>query len=140
SGGRTRRRGAAEPMHRWFASRRYAAVRVDVRGSGESDGILRDEYTEEELGDALAMIAWIAAQPWCTGAVGMIGKSWGGFNALQIAARRPPALRAVITVCGSDDRYADDAHYMGGRLPNENLTSGTALLASSPRPPPSAHG
>jgi putative CocE/NonD family hydrolase len=81
------------------------------------------------------VIEWIAAQPWCTGAVGMIGKSWGGFNVLQIAARRPRALRAVVSVCASDDRYADDAHFMGGCLLNENLTWGTVLLAVSALPP-----
>ena len=74
------------------------------------------------IDDGVEVIAWIAAQPWCTGAVGMMGKSWGGFNALQVAARAPPALRAIMTVCSTDDRYADDAHYMGGCLLNENLT------------------
>ena len=124
-----------EPMHHWFAGHGYAAVRVDVRGTGESDGLLADEYTEQELADGMAVIAWIAAQPWCTGAVGLMGKSWGGFNVLQIAARRPPAVRAVISVCASDDRYTDDAHYMGGCLLNENLTWGSVLLAVSALPP-----
>src|SRR5205823_5493230 len=133
-------RARDEPMHHYFAGHGYAAVRVDVRGAGESDGVLLDEYSEQELGDGVAVIDWIASQPWCTGAVGMIGKSWGGFNVLQIAARRPPALRAVITVCGSDDRYADDAHYMGGCLLNENLTWGSVLLASSGLPPDRALG
>jgi putative CocE/NonD family hydrolase len=124
-----------EPMHHYFAGHGYAAVRVDVRGSGESDGVLLDEYAEQELADGVAVIGWLAAQPWCTGAVGMIGKSWGGINVLEIAARRPPALRAIITVCGSEDRYADDAHYMGGCLLNENLTWGSMLLTSSALPP-----
>ncbi|MCA8965966.1 MAG: CocE/NonD family hydrolase, partial [Planctomycetes bacterium] len=101
-----------EPMHRWFAGHGYAAVRVDVRGSGDSEGVLTDEYTETEHLDALDVLAWLAAQPWCDGRVGMIGKSWGGFGALQVAARRPHELRCVIAVCASDDRYADDAHYM----------------------------
>ena len=87
-----------EPMHGYFAGHGYAAIRVDVRGTGDSEGILADEYDEQELSDGEQVIAWIAAQPWCNGAVGMLGKSWGGFNALQIASRRPPALRAVITV------------------------------------------
>ena len=124
-----------EPMHRYFAGHGYAAVRVDVRGSGDSDGVLLDEYHEQELDDGVAVIRWLAAQPWCTGAVGMMGKSWGGFNALQIAARRPDALRAIITVCSSDDRYADDAHYMGGCLLNENLTWGSVLLTLCALPP-----
>jgi putative CocE/NonD family hydrolase len=124
-----------EPMHRYFAGHGYAAVRVDVCGAGDSDGVLLDEYHEQELEDGVAVIQWLAAQPWCTGAVGMMGKSWGGFNALQIAARRPDALRAIVTVCSSDDRYADDAHYMGGCLLNENLTWGSVLLTLSALPP-----
>ncbi|HTW29525.1 MAG TPA: CocE/NonD family hydrolase, partial [Acetobacteraceae bacterium] len=128
-------RGRDEPMHAWFASQGYAVLRVDQRGSGESDGLLADEYLPQEQDDAVAVIAWIAAQPWCSGAVGMMGKSWGGFNALQVAARRPPALRAIITVCSTDDRYADDIHYMGGCLLNDNLWWGTIMLAYQARPP-----
>jgi len=100
--------------HPYFAGHGYAAVRVDIRGSGESDGLLTDEYTLQEQDDAIEVIAWLAAQPWSNGRVGMMGISWGGFNALQVAARRPPALKAVITVCSTDDRYRDDVHYMGG--------------------------
>src|SRR4029077_2855543 len=124
-----------EPMHHYFAGHGYAAVRVDVRGSGDSDGVLTDEYSEQELADGVAVIAWIAAQPWCTGAVGMIGKSWGGFSALQLARLHPPALKAILTVCASDDRWTDDAHYMGGCLLNENLTWGTVLMAFNALPP-----
>ena len=98
----------------WFAGNGYAGVRVDIRGSGDSDGILLDEYLPLEQDDGEAMIAWLAAQPWCNGNVGMIGISWGGFSALQVAARRPPALKAIITMCSTDDRYADDVHYKGG--------------------------
>jgi putative CocE/NonD family hydrolase len=129
----TRRRD--EPMHRYFAGHGYAAVRVDLRGTGDSDGILTDEYSEQEHDDALEVIRWVAGQPWCTGAVGFMGISWGGFNALQIAARRPPALRAIITLCSTDDRYADDAHFMGGCLLNENLQWGSALLNFAVYPP-----
>lgn len=106
--------------HPYLAGHGYAGVRVDIRGSGESEGLLLDEYARQEQDDGLEVIAWLAAQPWCSGAVGMMGISWGGFNALQIAARRPPALKAIVTICSTDDRYADDAHYMGGTL----LTAG----------------
>lgn len=102
--------------HPYLAGHGYAAVRVDIRGSGESEGLLFDEYALQEQDDALEVIAWLAAQPWCCGAVGMMGISWGGFNALQVAARRPPALKAIITLCSTDDRYRDDVHYMGGAL------------------------
>src|SRR5262249_8058200 len=80
------------------------------------------EYTAQEQDDALEVIAWLAAQPWCSGAVGMFGISWGGFNALQVAARRPPALKAIVAICSTDDRYPDDVHYMGGA----QLTAGFA--------------
>jgi hypothetical protein len=124
-----------EPMHRWFAGHGFAALRVDLRGCGESDGVLRDEYLEQELRDGEEVLAWIAAQPWCDGALGIIGKSWGGFNALMLAARRPPALRAVISVCASDDRYADDAHWMGGCLLLENFRWGATLFTLMALPP-----
>ena len=128
-------RGRDEPMHRWFAGHGYAAVRLDVRGSGESEGVLTDEYTQAELDDGLKAIAWISAQPWCSGAVGMMGKSWGGFNALQIAAMRPPALKAIVTVCSTDDRYADDVHWMGGQLITDNFGWGSAFFNLVAQPP-----
>lgn len=105
-----------ETRHPHFAEHGYAAVRVDLRGTGDSDGIITDEYTEQEQADALEVLSWIAAQPWCTGRIGMIGYSWGGFNGLQVAAHRPPELGAVVTAYSTDDRYADDCHYMGGCL------------------------
>ena len=82
-----------ESIHPWFAAAGYAAIRVDMRGSGDSDGILHDEYLLQEQDDALEVIAWIARQPWCTGKIGMMGKSWGAFNSLQVAARRPQCRR-----------------------------------------------
>src|SRR5262245_14345392 len=121
-------------MHPYVAGHGYACVRVDMRGSGDSDGVLTDEYLALEQDDAVAVIAWLAAQPWCTGAVGMIGNSWGGFNALQVAARRPPALRAIITSCSTDDRYADDVHAMGGCVRTENLRWASAMFANNSRP------
>ena len=102
--------------HPYLAGHGYAAVRVDLRGSGESDGLLFDEYAQQEQDDALEVIAWLARQSWCSGAVGMMGISWGGFNALQVAARRPPALKAIVTLCSTDDRYRDDVHFMGGAM------------------------
>ncbi|MFO1056441.1 MAG: CocE/NonD family hydrolase [Dongiaceae bacterium] len=107
-------------IHPWIAARGYACLRIDLRGSGESEGVLVDEYLAQEQQDGLALIDWAARQPWCSGAVGMTGISWGGFNALQLAALRPPALRAIVTLCSTDDRYADDIHWMGGCLINEN--------------------
>ena len=98
----------------YLAGHGYAYVRIDLRGAGDSEGLMLDEYLAQELGDGADAIAWIAAQPWCDGNVGMVGISWGGFNGLQVAALRPPALKAIVTVCSTDDRYADDVHFMGG--------------------------
>ena len=122
-------------MHAYFAGHGYAAVRVDMRGSGDSDGMLLDEYLPQEQADAVEVIAWLAAQPWCSGTVGMMGISWGGFNALQVASHRPPALKAIITACSTDDRYADDCHYMGGCLLNNTIAWASTMFAFGAQPP-----
>ena len=128
-------------IHGYFARRGYAGVRVDLRGSGDSQGILRDEYLQQELDDGLEVLRWIAAQPWCSGKVGLFGLSWGGFNGLQLAALQPPELGAVISVCSSDDRYADDVHYMGGCLLTDNLSwAGTMFAFNSCPPDPAVVG
>ena len=124
-----------ESMHPWFASHGYAAVRVDMRGSGESDGIMHDEYIRQEQDDALEVIAWIAEQPWCSGNVGMMGKSWGAYNSLQVAERQPQALKAIISVMGTDDRYAECIHYYGGCLLQDNFWWGCIMQIFNARPP-----
>ena len=121
--------------HPYLAGHGYACVRVDMRGSGDSDGVLLDEYLVQEQDDCLEVIDWLAGQPWCSGAVGMMGISWGGFNGLQVAARRPPALKAVISLCSTDDRYADDVHYMGGALLTDNLRWASTMFGYQTRPP-----
>jgi predicted acyl esterase len=121
---------------RYLAAHGFACLRVDVRGAGESDGVLADEFTAQELAGGCDVIAWLAQQPWCSGRVGLMGISWGGFNALQIAALRPPALGAVISACSTDDRYADDVHYRGGcLLASDMLGWASTLQALSARPP-----
>ena len=124
-----------DETHYWFAAHGYGVARVDIAGSGDSDGLIEDEYHKREQDDALEIIAWLAAQPWCTGAVGMIGISWGGFNGLQVAARRPPALKAVISIASTVDRYADDVHFMGGCLLNDTLDWGCYFVSCGSRPP-----
>jgi len=121
--------------HPFFAGHGYASVRVDLRGSGNSEGVLRDEYLEQELADGEEVLRWLAQQSWCDGNVGIIGISWGGFNGLQLAARRPPALKAVITVCSTDDRYADDVHYMGGCVLGDHLSWASTMFAFNSLPP-----
>jgi len=124
-----------EPLHHYFAGHGYASIRLDLRGSGDSEGLLLDEYLPQELDDAVDAIHWMAHQPWCSGQVGMLGISWGGFNGLQVAALRPAPLKAIITMCSTDDRYADDVHYKGGCLLNENLTWGSVFLSCATTPP-----
>jgi predicted acyl esterase len=92
----------------------YAVARLDLRGTGSSDGLAVDEYPAQEQQDVCEVIAWLAEQDWCTGAVGMYGTSYSGFNSLQVACERPPALKAICAIYATDDRYTDDVHYMGG--------------------------
>lgn len=124
-----------EITHKYLASHGYACVRLDIRGSGESEGVLKDEYLETEIQDGIAAINWLAKQSWCTGKIGMMGISWGGFNALQIAARQPDPLKAIVSVASSDDRYADDIHHMGGTLLGDNLSWASVMFSYNTMPP-----
>ena len=128
-------RARDDRMHHYFAGHGYACLRVDLRGSGDSEGVLKDEYLQQELDDGVEVIEWLSEQPWCTGKVGMIGISWGGFNGLQIAALQPPALKTVVSACSTDDRYADDVHHMGGCLLGDNLSWASTMFAYNSLPP-----
>ena len=118
-----------------FAKAGYAGVRVDISGTGESDGDFDDEYSERELSDACEIIEWIAAQSWCNANIGMMGISWGGFNSLQVAALQPPALKAVISIGSTVDRYNDDIHYKNGGLLSSNFNWSSVMLCYASRPP-----
>ncbi|MBM7539973.1 CocE/NonD family hydrolase [Amphibacillus cookii] len=121
--------------HPYFAGHGYASIRVDIRGAGDSDDLLLDEYLKQEQDDALDILDWIVKQPWSTGKVGMFGKSWGGFNSLQVAARQHPALKTIITLCSTDDRYRDDVHYRGGNiLASDMLWWASTMFAYNARP------
>ena len=127
--------GRDDTIHPEFARAGYASVRVDLRGCGDSTGVMTDEYSATELDDGLQVLKWIAAQDWCSGKVGVIGKSWGGFNGLQLAALQPPELAAVITICSTDDRYADDVHYNGGTIVGDQMLSwASTMWAYNARP------
>ena len=98
----------------YLTERGYAYCRLDVRGTGSSDGVAIDEYTDAETHDGHDAVEWLGAQDWCTGAIGMWGLSYGGFTSIQVAATRPPHLRAIVPIQATDDRYTDDVHYVGG--------------------------
>ena len=131
-----------EVRGRWLAARGYALCRLDVRGTGSSPGIALDEYTAQETLDGFDAVEWLAAQPWCNGNVGMWGISYGGFTAIQVAALRPPALKAIVPMYATDDRYTDDVHYVGGVPTASELTQyAVAMVANNALPPrPSYRG
>jgi len=103
------------PKHAYFAQRGYVGVRVDIRGFGASEGVPPErEYSEQEQVDGEQVIAWLAGQPWCNGKVGMFGISWGGFTAMQMAMRHPPALKAILAAHATAELFNDDVHYVDG--------------------------
>jgi putative CocE/NonD family hydrolase len=116
------RRNADIARGTYLARRGYALCRVDVRGTGSSEGVAFDEYTEAETLDGYDAVEWLAAQPWCDGAVGMWGISYGAFTSIQVAKLRPPHLRAIVPIQGTDDRYLSDVHYIGGCLTVSELS------------------
>lgn len=128
--------------YRRFAEAGYAVCRVDVRGTGSSEGIPTDEYPLSERDDLATVIDWLATRPWSIGAVGMFGTSYSGFNSLQLAMERPPGLRAIVSIFASDDRYGDDVHYFGGALKALDVVDyPTYMVAMNALPPvPSVYG
>lgn len=125
-------------IYPYFAENGYVCVRVDIRGSGESNGLLLDEYLKQEQDDCLEVLTWIAKQTWCSGNIGMMGKSWGGFSSLQVAARQHPNLKSVISVCSTDNRFTDDIHYMGGCLITDNFQWSSLMMGMLSQPPDKA--
>ena len=120
-------RARDEPSMFWFSSNGYAYAHVDISGTGDSDVLVDDEYVLREQEDGLEVKDSLSKQRSCSGALGMISLLWGVFNGLQIAARRPKALKAVISLCSTVDRFNDDVHYIGGCLLNDNLDWGAAF-------------
>src|SRR5499426_1727482 len=112
---KTESRGSSYPLYAYFVRRGFVVARVDIRGTGNSGGTLIPyEYSDIENADGDRVIAWLARQPWSSGRVGMFGISWGGFNSIHMAMRRPPALKAIVAVDATDDLYQDDVHFMDG--------------------------
>jgi uncharacterized protein len=113
-----------------------AVARLDLRGTGSSEGIAVDEYPPQEQSDLTEVIAWLAAQDWCNGRVGMYGTSYSGFNSIQMAMERPPALGAICAIYATDDRYTDDVHYTGGALRGLDLLDYDLYMAALTVLPP----
>ena len=124
-----------EINHGFFASNGYIALRVDSPGTGNSDGILSDTYRPDELETIREVLDWITQQDWCDGNIGMFGHSWGAYNALQMAAQAPVALKAVAFSGASDDLYQEDCHGRGGVMASENVGWAATLLSFLSRPP-----
>jgi uncharacterized protein len=123
--------------HHYLARRGFVALRLDVRGTGGSEGVVEDEYSLQEQLDAVEAIDWMSKQPWCNGNVGMFGSSYGGFNSLQVAMHRPPALKAICPMYFTDNRYTDDCHYKGGTLQMlyDMGTYGLSMVVQNALPP-----
>lgn len=122
-------RGAARDFGSfYFAERGVAAVQLDVRGTGDSDGVVTDEYQhpQEQL-DGFDALKWLAGQPWCNGRTGLWGTSYAGFTAFQIAQLQPPSLGAIAPIYATDDRYTDDMHFRGGALNGWSVIGSYAL-------------
>ncbi len=112
---KTESRGRNYSMYSYFVERGYIVARVDIRGTGNSEGrLIPYEYSDIEQEDGEIVIDWLSRQDWSTGNIGMFGISWGGFNSIQMAVRNPPALKAIIAIDATEDLYQDDVHYMDG--------------------------
>ncbi len=119
----------------WFANHGYACLRVDMRGSGSSDGIMLDEYTDQEIEDGVDVINWIADQSWSDGNVGTIGISWGGISGLQLAQRKLEPLKTAIALGATEFRYYDDAGYYMGCMVGQTIGWATMMFGYNTRPP-----
>jgi len=127
---------AYRPGYAELADAGYVVCWLDVRGTGSSGGIATDEYSDAERADLVAVVDHLATRDWSTGAVGMFGTSYGGFTSLQVAAERPPALKAIVPIFASDDRYTDDVHHFGGALKQLDVVDyPTYMVAMNALPP-----
>ena len=133
---KTEARGERYSLYAYFVRRGYVVARVDIRGTGNSEGTLIPyEYSDIENQDGDAVIEWLAKQPFSNGKVGMFGISWGGFNSIHMAMRRPPALKAIIAVDATDDLYQDDVHFMDGIMHVDSWEMSQDLANAMPGAP-----
>ena len=124
------------PIYSYFAARGYIVARVDIRGTGSSEGrLVPHEYSDQELDDGEHIIDWLSKQPLSNGNIGMFGISWSGFNAIQLAVRQPPALKTIISVCATEDLYQDDVHYIDGVMHVDSFEIFQDIYNALPGPP-----
>lgn len=133
---KTEARSGSYAMYSYFVERGYVVARVDIRGTGNSEGkLIPHEYSDQELEDGEEVIEWLASRDWSNGNVGMFGISWGGFNSIQLASRNPPALKAIIAVDATEDLFQDDVHYMDGIMHLDSWEMSMDLSAARPGAP-----
>ncbi len=129
-------RGFRHGIYSYFVKRGYVVARVDIRGTGRSEGrVIPYEYSDIELDDGETLIAWLAKQHWSSGKVGMFGISWGGFNSIQMAVRQPPALKAFIAIMATEALYQEDVHYIDGIIHTDSWMMSNDLYNSLPGAP-----
>ena len=130
--------------HNWFCSHGFVCVRAEIRGSGASEGLYYGEYLPQEQKDLEDVIRFLQSQRWSNKKIGMYGKSWGGFNSLQMAFHqntsslvRDRLLTTAISLYSTDDRYNDDIHYQNGIVVgSEMLPWAAQMFRWNARPPP----
>ena len=122
--------------YRTLAAAGFAVCRLDLRGTGSSGGTALAEHPEVDRDDLRGVIAWLCAQPWCTGRAGLFGTSHSGSIALQVAAAEVPGLDAVVVATTGDDRVTDGAHRTGGVLRAIDLVADAARMVAMTALPP----
>jgi putative CocE/NonD family hydrolase len=122
-------------VYSYFLNHGYIVARVDMRGTGNSEGVtIPYEYSDIELDDGEVVIDWLSKQDWASGKVGMFGISWGGFNSIQMALRNPPAMKAFVAVMATDYLYQEDV-YIDGIMHTDSWMMSNDLYNALPGAP-----
>ena len=129
-------RDGAFGNYSYFVEHGYVVARVDIRGTGNSEGhVIPYEYSDIELDDGEVIIDWLSKQNWSNGNIGMFGISWSGFNSIQMAVRQPPALKTFIAVMATEALYQEDVHYIDGIMHTDSWMMSADLYNSLPGAP-----
>lgn len=114
--------GWEAPDPAWWIANGFAVVNCDLRGAGHSDGV-GSVLSDQEGEDVYDLIEWAGAQPWSTGAVGMLGVSYLAISQWKAASMRPPRLKAIVSWEGFTDAYRDPPRISGGRGERQTPTA-----------------